>query len=358
MRREDKYIFGTATLVGTAAFALDLWLQHEELKKKGSRLTWETYNGFRSLKWSAVGAVSGGIIGNALFKAKFQEECEESFSSDNYIKTLLRKESVKSNPAKYKAVKEMKDEVKATLYREFGEDLVTFPEDVGSLKKRTALGPDYDGDIVLSARKNSFDTLSDMSATMHKKIEYLFNDMAIVTKKRKVSNILFHDLPEPVSIDILYGREIGNYKEDSMLNLYVRPDYFWQDGKNFKTNIETQKNILVNKPKAREVVKAFKLYFKKNGVVVENVLIDQLVLEAMSIKKYGTDYSVTENLLNCMHYISRKLNNTVIKDYANSNNNLLAKMDSNAKLAISDLLKSDLRRIELNHHYIREAFHQ
>lgn len=359
MRRQDKYIIGTAIALAGLSALIDIWRQNEELKQKGRKLTWEKFNGLRTFKWSAFGGISGSIIGNEIHNSIYRKECSQSFSSDSFIKKMLKNENIKSNPLKRKVLKDIKDELKATLYNTFADDLVTFPEDVGSLKKATALSSTYDGDVVLAVGKdNSFGTLENLSSTMHERIDYLYSDKAIVTKTKKATNLLFDSCDMRVSIDVLYGREIGNYNEDKKLNLYSRPNFFWQSGKRFKTDIGIQKNILVNKPKVREVVKAFKLYFIKNGLAVENCLIDQLVLEALSHKNYGTNYSVTENLLNSMDYICQKLNCDVINDYANSNNNLLRKIGSDSKATIINLLSSDLKKIELNKHYIREAFYQ
>jgi hypothetical protein len=359
MRKQDKHIFSAAIVVAGISALVDVWRQHDEQKRNGNKFNWDNFDGFRTLKWTAMGAISGGIVGNEIYRSKFQKACGKSFSSDAFIKKILKEENVKSNPVKYKVVQTIKTEVKETLYDKFANELVIFPEDVGSLKKGTALGSCYDADVVLAVRKyNSFGSLANMSTTIHNTIDNLYGRKAIVTKMKKATNVFFHNLSTPVSIDVVYGRETGNYLADRKLNLYARPDYFWQTGTRFKTDIGIQKLMLVNKPKVREVIKAFKMYFRKNNLVVENVLLDQLVLEAMSQKNYGTDFSVTENILNCMDYIIRKMDCSAIRDYANSNNNLLQKIDLNSRTAIIDILSSDLNKIGLNKHYLREAFHQ
>jgi hypothetical protein len=358
MRKQSKYIYGTALALAAGTALVDVLLQLQEQKQKGSQFTWDTFNGLRTFKWAAAGAIAGGILGNGMYLSKFRKDCAQAFSPDCFIKDTLAAENLKSDPDKYKAVKTIKAEMKNTLFETFSDDLAAFPEDVGSLAKATAIASTYDGDIVLAVkRSNRFGTLSKMSATIHETIEQLYGGTAVVTKRRKATNILFNGLPEPVSIDVVYGRERDNYLRDKKLNLYIRPQFFWQSGTYFKTDVNIQKKLFIGKPKVREVVKALKLYFRKNHVAVESFLIEQLVLEAMSCRNYGTDPSVTENLLNSMDYIAQKLHNTVIKDYANSNHNLARKIDANSKDMIIDLLDSDLNKIALNRHYIREAFH-
>lgn len=357
MRKQEKYIICGTLLLAAVTAIVDLWLQSEEQIKKGDRLTWETYNGLRALKVGTLGGITGGVIGNEIYNSEFRKKCMDSFSSDRFIRDVLKNENTKSNVYKHAEVKIIKSDVKNTLFHAFSDDLVAFPEDVGSLAKGTALESTYDIDIVLPIKRyNRFSSLSNMSTSIHNKIENLYRDKAVVTKKKKATNILFCNLSTPISVDVVYGRETGNYLNDRKLNLYTRPDYFWQSGKHFKTDIGIQKYLLVNKPKVREVIKAFKLYFKKNYIPVENVLIEQLVFEAMSHKNYGTNSSVTENFLNCMDYISQKMDNNVIRDYANSNNNLLQKINNFSRGAIIDLLNSDLEKIEVDSHYLREAF--
>src|SRR5690606_14720932 len=154
----------------------------------------------------------------------------------------------------------------------------------------------------------------------------------------------------------IYGKETGNYSTDKKLNLYVRPSFFWQKGKSFKTDIRVQKSLLIKKPRVREAIKLLKIYRDRNNLSIENTLIDQLALEALSVYNYGEEFSISENFEICLDYISFKLCNKRITDYANSNNNFLNKIDESDKQAAIDLVSSDLVKIESNPHYIKEMF--
>ena len=256
-------------------------------------------------------------------------------------------------------LKSITKEVKDKLYNEFSDQLVCYPETVGSLSKKIAITNTYDSDIVMPVKKdNHFGNMRNLSNEIHNTIEDLFEDNAEVIKRTRATSLLFQGNEGTHKIDIIYGREIGNYKEDKNLNLYIRRPFFWQKGKTFKTNIDIQKNLLRNKPKIREIIKLLKSYRDKNSLLIENTLLEQLALESLSVNNYGKEFSVTENLLECMDYIVERLSGTRILDYANSNNNLLNRIHLTDRQIAIQQINSDLIKINSNPYYIKEMFHK
>lgn len=359
MRKQNRYIFtGVALTIGIVGL-IDYFQQKEKLKRNGQKMNWGNYNGLQAFKKITVFGIVGGIVGNEFYKWEFDEESKKKFSSDNFLKKTLAEENVNTNPKKLQELKLITKEVKATLDEEFYNELVNYPETIGSLGKRTAIATTYDADIVLPIKKETqFRNLSNLSSTIHNKIENRFNGIAEVRKSRKASSLIFQGSEGTHKIDIIYGKETGNYSIDKKLNLYVRPSFFWQKGKSFKTDISVQKNLLINKPRVREVIKLLKVYRDRNNLALENTLIDQLSLGALSAYNYGKEFSISENFEICLDYMSFKLSNKRITDYANSNNNFLNKIDESDKQAAIDLVSSDLVKIESNPHYIKEIFHR
>lgn len=357
MRKQDKYIFtGVAVAAGIVGL-IDYFQQKEKLKRIGQKMTWENYNGLQALKKVTVFGIIGGIAGNEFYKWEFREESKKEFSSTNYLKKILAEENVNKNPEKLRELKQITKEVKTVLNEEFYHDLVNYPETIGSLEKRTAIGKTYDADIVLPIKKeNQFGNLSNLSSSVHNKIANRFTGIAEVKKLRKASSLIFQGNEGTHKIDIIYGKEIGDYSSDRKLNLYVRPSFFWQKGKSFKTDINVQKSLLVNKPKVREVIRLMKTYRDRNNLSIENPLIEQLTFEALSAYNYGKEYSINENFEICLDYASFKLSNKRILDYANSNNNFLNKISESDKQATVDLINNDLMKIENNPHYFKEIF--
>ena len=207
-------------------------------------------------------------------------------------------------------------------------------------------------------KNNHFGNMRNLSNQIHDKIEDLFEGEAEVIKRTKATSLIFQGNDGIHKVDVVYGKEIGNYKDDKNLNLYIRCPFFWQKGTTFKTNIDIQKNLLRNKPKIREIIKILKSYRDKNSLPIENTLLEQLVLESLSIYNYGKEFTATKNFEVSMNYIMERLSGTQILDYANSNNNLLNRIPiTDRKIAIQQI-NNDLIKINSNPYYIKEIFHK
>jgi len=149
MRRQDRYITNGALIVGGATALIDILLQWMEHKDKGIEFTWDSYNGMRTVKRSLIGAAVGGGLGYGYYCYQIREEAKLPFNSDDYVKKILTEEHLKANPAAFKSVVAYREKVKQWMVDKFGNKLVALPEDTGSFYKRTAIGSNYDLDIVV-----------------------------------------------------------------------------------------------------------------------------------------------------------------------------------------------------------------
>ncbi len=322
MRRKERYI-ANAALIGAGITALaEVLIQWMEHIDRGEKFTWDSYDGKRTLKNSLKGGLIGAGAGYLYYEYSIYQESKLPFNSDEYLKVLLTEESLRNNPDLLDNVKAFREKVKQWLVDSFGNKLVCFPEDTGSFTKRTAISSNFDLDIILPFKYDSFSTLEDMYYFTHDIIEKEFASKATVTKQTKAIGLTFEKNGELIHFDIVPGREIKNYLVDRDLNLYVRPDWAWQKGSSFKTNVFTQKKMTVNKPEERRVIRLLKIYRDRNGSLLPTLIIEQSVVEALSNVNYGASTSDTENLLNSMNFIAKRLEQTAFIDHANSNNNL------------------------------------
>lgn len=356
MRRKNQCILNGALVgVGTTLVA-DILLQRHQLNKVGLEFTWENFDGKRTFKRCLIGGAVGGVLGYGYYCLKISEEEKISFNSDNYIKKLLTQEHLKASPEDFKKIMIKRQHVKQWLLNIFSNKLVAPPEDAGSFSKRTAIASTLDLDIVLPLGKYSYYTLEAMFNDVYNKIGRGFEGYALITKQTKAIGVTFSNNGNPIHFDIVPGREINNYKQDRELNLYVNPEWAWQRGSSFKTNTKLQKDITRNRPEARSVIKLLKVYKNKNGLSLPALTIEQCVTDGLSNKNFGIHNSITENLLNSMNFLSRKLNQKGLMDIANTNNNLHDKIDAMQRSNISNLLKNDIKRIEEDPRYIKEIF--
>lgn len=356
MRKQDRQIVNGALIVGGATALIDILMQWMEHKDKGIDFTWDSYNGKRTLKRSLVGAAVGGGLGYAHYRYKMSQEAKLPFNSDEYIKKILTEEHLKSHPAVLISVTDARERLKQWMVDKFGKKLVALPEDTGSFYKRTAISSNYDIDIVLPFKRSSYNSLEEMYYDVYEVLGKAFGDRATVTKQTKAIGLTFENEGAPIHFDIVPGREINNYAVEKDLNLYVKPDWIWQRGSSFKTNIGVQKSMTVNKPEARTVIKLLKTYRDRNSLPLPTLIVEQCVVDALSENNFGVYTSPTENLLNCMDYISKKMEQKSLIDIANSNNNLHDKVTDMQKKYISNQLRKDIQRIEENPRYMKEIF--
>ncbi|HAO09296.1 MAG TPA: hypothetical protein DCQ50_20485 [Chryseobacterium sp.] len=356
MRRQDKYILDSALILAGATAIADLFMQWKEHKNNGIKFSWDLYDGKRTVRRSMIGGSIGAMLGYGFYKYKIDQEATLPFNSDDFVKQVLIDENIKSNPDLYKSVVFYRERVKQVLVDNFGNSLIAKPQDTGSFYKRTAIGSNYDIDIVLPFMRNSYNSLEEMYYSVHRVIGEAFGAEATITKQTKALGITFKNNGSPVHFDIVPGREINNYVIEKDLNLFVKPEWVWQSGSSFKTNIGIQKEVTVNNPAARTVIKLLKSYRDRNSLPLPSLLIERYVVDALSENNYGIYVSTTENFLNCMEFISKKMRQKRLIDSANSNNNLHHKLSEMQRQYISDQLGSDLQRIEENPRYIMEIF--
>lgn len=354
MRRRNRHIRNGALLIGTVALGVNIFKQWLGKREKGEKLTLDNFDGSRALKTTLLWAGIGGFSGYVYYRYNVNEESKLPFSSDEYLKKILTKEHLKSDSKYLKAVLVHRNKLKEWLASRFDGLLKAFPQDGGSFAKRTAIASNYDLDIVLVFKSGSYATLEDMYYDVYDALRKAYGKNASVTKQTKAIGIAFEYKGVEICFDIVPGRETHGSAGD--INLYVRPDWVWQRGSSFKTNVFSQRKLTVNKPEARQVVKLLKIYRDRNGFELPSIIIEQCVVSAMSERNFGIQSSITENLFNSMDMLARKLEQRGLQDISNSNNNLNEKLDYSTRSIISNQLIKGLRRAEKNPRYVKEMF--
>jgi hypothetical protein len=356
MRTDNKYrIIGGLAGAGLGG-AVSIAYQNAKLKQNGEELTWKNLNGWQVLLWTIIGSIIGTHVGNVLYNLKAFHDENPNFSAGGFLGTLLKEESIKSDPAHFNLVVKHRQEVKDALSSLYQSKLADAPQDAGSFKNRTAILSDYDVDIILPFKKNAFVSLASMHSSVYRKMHKAFGHKASVVKNKKTIGVTFHVRDHEIHFDIAPGREIDNFKKDGKLNMYVSPDWVWQNGSSLKIDVDKQQRLTVNNPEAREIIRLLKIYSLRNNLNIPPVIISQLTVKALKPSKYGGVYSKNENLLNAMYYLASKLSLNNVRDLSNSNNNLLDKMSEEERFSASELMLSDIKKIEKDPGYLKEVF--
>lgn len=356
MRRKNKYLLNGALVGGAVLVITDIFSQWSELKKNGKNLNWENYDRWRALKLALFGAAGGALIGELLYDYRIHTEKAIPFNPDPYLRNILRKENIKSDPIKLNKVLITREEVKSWLQHEFGHQLVGPIEETGSFKKRTAISSNFDLDLTLPFGKGFYNSLEEMYYEVLYRLQNKYASVAIVSMQKRTIGVTFRNGNTELHIDIAPGREINNYKIDKELKFYTRPEYIWQNGSTFKTNVGLQKSLTINEPEVRKIIKLVKVYRDLNRFELPSVIIDQLTIAAYNNSNFDWRISEIENLRYTLNYIGSKLKNRSIIDFANSNNNLLDKISSYDRAAISEQMLSDAKRMNENPRHLMELF--
>lgn len=356
MRRQDKYITKGAVWGAVIVSIADVLIQWYEHWDKGEKFTWDNYDGLRTLKNAAIGAAAGGGLGYLAYRFKISEESEIPFNSDEYLRKILEQEHLKTNPALLQRALAYKAELKQWLAENFNDKLIDAPQDTGSFYKRTAIVSSYDLDIILPFKRSSYNSLELMFNDVFETIGKAFGSKAIVKKQSRAIGLTFYNGGDPIHFDVVPGREINDYSVEKDLNLYVNPGSFWSKGSSFKTNVNVQKNITVNKPEARSVIKLLKIYRHRNNLILPTLIIEQCVVNALSSNEHGISSSVVENFLNSLDFVACKLQQRSFFDDANTNNNLNGKLSDFEKTQTVNQVRKDLRMIEDNPRHLAEIF--
>jgi hypothetical protein len=356
MRKKQKYILNGAVIGGGILVATDILLQWLESQNNGTKLTLQTFDFKRTFKIGALGSGIGGLVGYGLYLNDTAREKQIPFNSNRYLQKVLSSEYLRNDPIYFDSVLSKRELTRKWVMKQFENDLAGYPEYGGSLYKGTAITSEYDSDIIIPFRRNSYLSLKNMFEDVYEKVDEKFGSLAKVRMGSKAIELTFLNEEKDICIDLVPGREINNYRIDKELNLYIRPEWFWQDGSSFKANIRHQKSIVSNTPGAKRIIKLLKIYKRRNNLPLSKVLIEQAVVEAMSPKNYGYHSSEIENLLNSMSFISKKLKQKTLPDFSNSNNNLNGKYSEGERYSVATLLENDIARIENNPRYLKEIF--
>ncbi|MCO6360378.1 hypothetical protein [Roseivirga pacifica] len=356
MRRQTKYMVSGALIGGGLTVLGDIlfqWFQHNE---NGQEFNWSSINTNRTLRNGLIGAGLGSGIGYFSYNSKKNKESNSEFCPETYFKEVLESENVKNESKLFNKNLEYRRKVKSFLSKIYSNKLAVLPEDTGSFHKRTAIGSNYDIDILLAFKRYEFGTLSDMYHDVLHSLETRFKGEAKIKRQRKSIELTFFSNGYEFRFDIVPGREINDYRVDKKLNFYVCPDWFWQMGSLSKSHVALDKNITVNKPQERKVIKLMKAYRDRNRIILPTTLIEQCVVKSLSESNYGVSNFTMDNLLNSMEYIAKRLENGSVRDMSNGHNDLAKKMSLYDKYRIARFLRRDVSRIDNDSHYIKEVF--
>jgi hypothetical protein len=256
------------------------------------------------------------------------------------IQTLVDKYNSKRNEVE-NAIKEHYD---SKIYNVFIS---------GSFAKHTATNIKFDMDVVVPFKRDSFDTLEKIFDDVYVFLSDKFNGKAKIRKQKVSVGIIFNkdNDEDEIPIDVVPGRELNKdeYKTTNDLNLYFNEDHWgFKKGTWTKTNIQAQIDNIKGKQSEREIIRLLKIWKKNSNKDYKSFMIELFVIKAF--ENYTESSDLWTRLKYAMQYIADNVtnNNFSLIDPGNSNNDLLAKMDSVIKQKLANDMKNIISNVEIN----------
>lgn len=221
----------------------------------------------------------------------------------------------------------------------------------GSMAKHTAININYDFDIVIPFKRDSFDKLEDMFNDVY---ETLTNQLPadVEVRKQKVSIGIIYPKDEDdvtVKLDIVPAREIkqDEFQETHNLNLYFNESKWgYQKGTWMKTNIHAQIEHIKGKEDERKIIRLLKIWKKSRGEDYKSFMLELFTIKAM--ESYTGGNNLWAKLTHVMTYICDHVTDEKFQlvDPGNSNNNVLSPMDGYRRTSLQSTLSSIKNNVE------------
>lgn len=354
MRREIKYPLTGFGIGAIGGGAIELLMQYFELDEKEMPF-WENVDWERVLLSAGKGGAIGAVTGYLIYTLQVSQKSRLPFNADNYLHNVLSENNIRGNRTLNAIAVKKRDQIKNFLSNEFNEMLVGNPVNWGSTARGTAVGDNFDFDIIVPFSGSSFTSLEEMYDAVYEALYRKFDGANTKVRKQKRSlGVTFYVNGLELHFDVVPGREINDYRTDKELNLFVRPDNFWTNTSRMKTNLDAHRSMTVNRPEERKVVKLLKLYRDRNALSAKSTVIQLIVMRAFDHQPPA--YSLANNLVYAMEYIAENLATLRLLDPANSGNVVSESMSSYDRNRLANRLNRDINRIANNERYLKEIF--
>lgn len=274
-----------------------------------------------------------------------------SFDKNKYLSDVLETHKLHHVQDFVNKVQAKRDEIKELMSEHYGNKKYS-AFNSGSFAKHTATNIKFDMDVVEPFKRSAFDTLQNMFDDVYDTLEEKYGSN--VVRKQKVSVGL--EFPKedgdelPVQIDVVPGRELSDddYSKTKDLNLCFNEDHWgFKKGTYTKTNISKQIDHISGRNTERKVIRLLKIWKKHKDKNYKSFLLELITIKALDGKK---SIGLWEDSKATMEYIRDNIaeDSFHLYDPGNSNNDVVAAMDSYKRQSLKGEMDNMLRNIESN----------
>ncbi|WP_018612324.1 hypothetical protein [Segetibacter koreensis] len=277
---------------------------------------------------------------------------------NRHLDCVLKSHNIENNEDLMTAYRNKRGKVREDLKKKFEGEIYQILHS-GSYKKFTAVNIKFDMDLVVPFSKDEADALEKIYNDLYKyyDTEYRKKDTSLLeVKAQKVAiGLTFFVDGKLLDLDIVPGREINDYEKDGDLNLFVNDR---RNGNSkattLKTNIEKQIDNIRNNSVARETIKLFKIWKRRNNGQIKSFVIELIVIKAL--EGYAGASDRWSKLKHVLTYIRDNIKTVRLVDPGNTNNIVSDSLEDFQKNSISETSKWMLEDLEKNEKSIERYF--
>lgn len=330
MKKTVKYAKNGA-LIGSGGFAL-INLIEQLIRINNSPEEKFNWNELlkKALKGAAVGGATGGAVGAI---ADINNSFKKPINTTAIIGYCVHETKLdKRNPI-YRELSAKADYITKVIEREFAGKLGRKVERIGSTEEGTALKYDFDIDLAVSFKFNSFPSTEEMFETLYSFLlnDYNDSDLVKVRRQRKSVGLVFNILGEELKIDVVPVKLSG--KRGSSGYLFINNDSFFKKDSYTKTDISSLKGVALS-PLQRKLLVALKNWRNEFSIPISSHLLKNYLIDAFKVKRISATSNITSAMLEVVKHIGSSIDYRRIVSSENTNN------------VLTDINESDKRYIK------------
>lgn len=352
MRKDLVRNAAKGALVGSAGgAALDLLMQYLELRQSGLAGTFsefiQNYDGKRALAAMATGALVGAgveVVATVLTPA---EEPQTPFNQNNFLHEQVRANRLNPSCPQHQQDKALVQQVIDFISAKFRPLILGTPLMAGSIAKRTALHGKADHDIAVPLHPKA-GTVAELHDAFYEAIadEYEKQPGIKVRKQKRTVGIrIKRDDGSLLKIDVLPARCRPNYERTGAMTIC---------DSDRKTNIRIHNAITRNQRESRDITILLKSYCGTTGLPIPSAVLTNYVPKVLS--RHRKSGSIAANLRFSLGKLADKMDSEVLKDPANSNNNLMGSMTNHDRQQVKRTFTRALNALEQDPRYLMTMF--
>ena len=248
-------------------------------------------------------------------------------TAQQYLESILSKYSI--DEGKMERLKNIRKEVENDIRAHYGSHAIESIRYSGSYAKGTAVNLNYDLDICIYFKNNSFNTLKEMFDDTGRFLRSTYPKYNV--RKQRVSWGL--ELMDGRSLDIVPARSLGNGTGDAYLYSSDNTSYI-------KTNITKHKEY-ISASGDRPIIKLMKIWKIEHNVHFKSFALELLVIKALQNFE-SKDYS--DRMWKVLNYIKNNAMTVNLIDPANSANIVSNTVPDSDKRALYNQANSSLSK--------------